>query len=204
MEILSRLIDSESKAKLLSRLMTRPDSFSVSELSRLADLSKASVSVIVKQWGNVGLVLCRQQGRNKLVSINKGFYLLPELKKIFEKTRNFQKPLLDKLQSLPVLKNKQVKAVIVFGSRSRNDFLHASDFDVLIGLENKNSPIAEKIVESFVEATKQTGVRFSPALLDKKDIKQRWKEKDKFILNVLTTGKILKGAKWLGDLQATS
>ena len=197
-----QLVDSESKVKLLSRLITRPDSFSISELSRLADLPKASVSVIVKQWEKVGLVLCREQGRNKLVSINKGFYLLPELKRIFEKTRNFQKPLLDKLGSLPLLKGNQVKAVVVFGSRLGPDFSHASDFDVLIGLDDKNSPITEKIVESFVEATKQTGVRFSPTLLDKRDIKMRWREKDRFILNVLTTGKILKGAKWLGDLQA--
>ncbi len=204
MRSLFQLVDSESKSRLLSKLLDRPDAFSVSELARLSDLSKASVSDIVTQWEKAGLVLCREQGRNKLVSINRKFYLLSELKKIFEKTKNPQKYLLDKLKSLSLMENKQVKAVVVFGSRMRKDFTHASDLDVMIGLENKNNPVTEKIVEEFVEATNQTGVRFSPTLLDKKEILDRWKEKDLFLRNILTLGKILKGEKWLEHLQTTS
>ena len=202
MDILQKLVDSKSKAILLAKLLERPQAvFSISELGRMAGLSKACVSVIARQWEESGLILSRQQGKNKLVSMNPKFYLLPELKKIFEKTRDFQKPLIDMLMSMRVLKSPEVKAVVVFGSRAKGDFSHASDLDVMVGLEDKNSPVTERIVEEFVQATKKTGVRFSPVLLDKKDVIQRLKEKDRFIFNIMNDGRILKGVKWLEHLQ---
>ena len=174
MRILRELVDSNSKARLLRHLLDTSQPFSVSELARLSSLPKASVSVIVRQWEKTGLVRAKLQGRNKLVEINQKFYLLPELKSILEKTKNFQKPLIEKLESMSITKNSKVKAIVVFGSRTREDFSHASDLDVLIGLESKNSPITEKIVEDFVKATVETGTRFSPVFLDKKEIKNRW------------------------------
>lgn len=100
MDILTRLIDSKSKASLLAKLLERPHSaFSVSELGRLAGLPKASVSVIIVQWQKDGLVLSKQQGRNKLITLNSEFYLLPELKKIFEKTKKSRLEIAAKLRS---------------------------------------------------------------------------------------------------------
>ncbi|MBI5554116.1 MAG: nucleotidyltransferase domain-containing protein [Candidatus Diapherotrites archaeon] len=204
MDILFRLIDSKSKSRLLSKFLERPGaSFSVSDLGRLADLPKASVSVIIRQWEEEVLVQCRQQGRNKLVSINSNYYLLPELKKISEKTRNFQKPLFDRLKSMPVLKNPKIRAILAFGSRIKGNYARHSDLDLLIGVENKANPITEKIVEGMVSATQKTGVRFSPTILSGKEIRARWKEKDLFILNALNHGKIIKGAEWLEHLQTT-
>jgi predicted nucleotidyltransferase len=196
LDILARLIDSKSKAKLLPLLLDRPGSvFSVSELGRLAGLPKASVSVIINQWQETGLVFSKQQGRNKLVSLNQDFYLFPELVKIFEKTKNFQKPFVDELFSIPILNDKKIKLVVVFGSRARNDFVHFSDLDVLVGIENKNNLVSEKIVEGFVQATKKTGVRFSPVIFEMSEINRRLKEKDQFIANALNQGKIIKGRR---------
>ena len=202
MEILSGLIDSQSKARLMAKILDRPNAvFSVSELGRLSDLSKASVSVIITQWERTGLVLSRRQGRNKLVSLNRGFYLLPELQKISEKAKDFQKPLVDMLLSLPVLKSHKVKAIVLFGSRARKDFSNFSDLDVLIGVEKKDDPIAERISEEFVHATTRSGVRFSPVVLAKSEIRERRKEKDHFLQNILSEGKIIAGAKWLERIQ---
>ena len=203
MNILQRLVDSDSKVKLLGKLFERLNStFSVSELGRLADIPKASVSNIVIQWQETGLVLSKQQGRNKLVFINTKFYLLPELKRIFEKTRNFQKPLMEELNKMPSLKNRGIKAVIVFGSRLRKDFAYSSDFDVLVVLDDKNSKVSERIIDEFVEATNKTGISFSPVILDEKNFRNRWKEKDRFITNILTESKIIKGGKWIEHIQA--
>ncbi|MDO8626947.1 MAG: winged helix-turn-helix domain-containing protein [Candidatus Diapherotrites archaeon] len=205
MEILFKLVDSKSKALLLSKLLDRLNAnFSISELGKLSNLPKATVSFIINQWEKTGIVLSRYQGRNKLVSLNSNFYLLPELRKIFEKMKNFQKPLIDELNALPVLKKSGVKAVVVFGSRARDDFTQSSDLDVLVVVDDKNSSITERIVEEFVGATKKTSVRFSPVLLDKSEVKNRLKEKDKFIISILAEGKILKGGKFLEHLQTAS
>ena len=202
MEILRKLVDSESKSRLLARLLERPGSvFSVSEMGRLADLPKASVSAIITGWERDGLVLSRLQGRNKLVSLNPKFYLLPELKRISEKTMDFQRPLMEELKSMPVLKDSKIRAVVVFGSRARGGYSAASDLDVLVAIENKNAPLTEQIVEGFVKSSERIGVRLSPTLLDKNEIKSRLREKDKFILNIFNEGKILKGGDWLKHLQ---
>jgi len=84
--LIQQLINSNSKILLLEKLLDKPSAFSVSELGRLSDIPKATVSVIVNDWEKAGLVESEQQGRNKLVKINRKFYLLAELKKIFEKS----------------------------------------------------------------------------------------------------------------------
>ena len=204
MLLLQRLMDSKSKILLLEKLLARPAAFSVSELSRLASLPKSTVSGIVADWGDAGLVVSEQQGRNKLVRLNQRFCLLADLKKIFKKTGDFQRPLFGALESLKTLKSPKVKAVVVFGSRARKDFSHHSDLDVLIGLESRNDEFAEKIVEDFVKATAGTGIRFSPLLLDKAELRSRWAEKDRLVRNIFSEGKVLKGGRWLERIQAAS
>lgn len=202
MRLLQWLMDSKSKILLLEKLLQRPSAFSVSELSRLAGLPKSTVSGIVGEWEKAGLLLSERQGRNKMVRLNQGFYLLPDLKKIFKKTGSFQEPLFGKLKSLKTMKSPKVKAVVVFGSRMRKDFSHSSDFDVLIGLENRDDAFAEKIVEDFVRATAKTGVRFSPLLLGRAELRSRLAEKDQLARNIFSEGKIVKGRRWLGRVQA--
>ncbi len=202
MRVLQQLVDSKSKILLLGKLLDRPQAFSVSELSRLADLPKATVSLIVNEWEKAGLVLAERQGRNKLVKLNSKFYLLPDLKKIFRKTAHFQEPLFNRLKSMKALKAKKVRAVVVFGSRLSGNFSHQSDLDVLIVVENKNGPLAEKIVEEFVKATNGANIRFSPLILDAKETRGRWIEKDAFIKNIFREGKILKGRDFIEHLQA--
>ncbi|MEK6941627.1 MAG: nucleotidyltransferase domain-containing protein [archaeon] len=198
------MIDSQAKARLLEKMLERPGaSFSVSGFGRLADLSKASVSNIVSEWEKAGLVLSKHEGRNKMVYMNTKYYLLPEMKKVFEKTRDFQKPFVEKLKRMSSLKKKSVKAIIVFGSRARKDFNHFSDLDVLVALEEDNGNISEMVREEFVKATGRTGIRFSPIIMAKKELKERWKEKDNFLKNILEEGKVLKGGKWIGSIQAT-
>lgn len=201
--LLQQLLDSKSKILLLEKLSDRPQAFSVSELARLASLPKATVSGIVSDWEKAGLALCEHQGRNKLVRINQKFYLLPELKKIFSKTADFQAPLLKTLSSLKSLKNKKVKATAVFGSRTKKDFSYQSDLDVLVVLENKDSKIAEEIMEEFSKATVETGIKFYPTLLDSEEMRHRLIEKDQFTQKIIKEGNFLKGRNWIEHLQTT-
>lgn len=197
-------MDSKGKIRLLELLLERPYSFSVSELGRLAGIPKATASLIVKDWEKAGLVETEHQGRNKLVKINKKFQLLSSLKNIFRKSKNYHKPFFKKLGKLPSLNSDSVLAAAVFGSRARGDFEHSSDLDVMIAVENKNDSITEKISSELVELSKETGIRFSPTFLDKKEIIERIREKDQFLQNILKEGKILRGEKLIEHLQASS
>lgn len=199
---MGKLLDSESKVMLLGKILDSEHSFSVSELARFSSRPKATVSRIVKDWEEAGLVSTEFQGKNKLSRINSSFYLLPEIKKIFKKAANFQAPLIAKLKRI-VEKKPEIKAVVFFGSRARGDFSGSSDLDILIGAEKKSAE-TEALFEDFARATSKTGVMFSPVFLDSGEIRSRLVEKDQFILNVLSQGKIMKGEKWLGNIQAAS
>ncbi|MBI2598118.1 MAG: nucleotidyltransferase domain-containing protein [Candidatus Diapherotrites archaeon] len=104
---------------------------------------------------------------------------------------------------MPKLNSNSVLAVAVFGSRARGNFEHSSDLDVMVALENKNDQLTEKISTGLIELSKETGIRFSPTFLDKKEILERIKEKDQFLQNILKEGKILKGGEWLEHLQTS-
>lgn len=203
MRLIWQVADSKSKIVMLSKILGKNGAFTVSELGRLAGLPKATVSTIVVQWEKAGLVFAEFQGRNKIVRINQSFYLLPELKRIFKKSENFQEPFCKKLESATSLKSRKVKAVVVFGSRARENFDSNSDLDVLIVIEDKNDRIAGRIVEEFVEQTNLTKVRFSPNFFTVKEVIGRLNEKDTFIKNILGEGKIIKGLKFIEHLQAT-
>ena len=199
--IVQDILDSKQKIKLLGWLADRPGSFSISELSRACDLPKATVSTIINDWDKAGLVLIRHQGRNKMAELNKKFYLLPEIKRIFGKSKDFHRPLLKKLESMPVLKKQGVLAVLVFGSRVRGSFTSKSDLDILVVVEDKESKVAEEAFEKIIKLSGETGITHSPTVMDKHDIIERVREKDQFIKNVLSKGEILKGGKWIERLQ---
>ncbi|HIH10456.1 MAG TPA: hypothetical protein HA254_07370 [Candidatus Diapherotrites archaeon] len=203
MDLLASIVNSAAKARLLPKLLERRGAeFSVSDLGRLAGISKARASNISAQWEECGLVQSRQHGRNKLISLNRNFYMLPELKRICEKSKNPQKQLLKELESMPSLRNRKIRAVAVFGSRARGNFRKSSDFDVLAALDDRNDEVEERIIEGFARATEKTGVRFSAVLLDRDEIKQRIREGDQFIRNILREGKIVRGSEWLEHISA--
>ncbi|MDO8625402.1 MAG: nucleotidyltransferase domain-containing protein [Candidatus Diapherotrites archaeon] len=204
MRLMQQLLNSNSKIALLGLLLERPYAFSVSELSRLASLPKSTVSLMVVDWVKAGLVETELQGRNKLVRLNPRFVLLADLRNIFGKSKNYSAVLFDNARRLLVLKNASVLAVMVFGSRVRGDFTHASDLDVLVVLEDKNHALTEKIVSAFLDLSERTGVRFAPVFLDTNEVLMRLREKDLFLRNILVEGKILKGEKWLEHAQAVS
>ncbi|MFH1391662.1 MAG: nucleotidyltransferase domain-containing protein [Candidatus Diapherotrites archaeon] len=199
-----QIMDSKSKIIVLKELIARDASFSISDISRLCSLPKATVSGLILDWEDENLVSCRQIGRNKMVSMNRRFYLLPEIEQMFTKAAGRQQELIKKVRKIKALTAKEVMAVIVFGSRARNDSKSKSDMDLVIVLENDKHNTTENAMEELVKISHETGVTYSPVFITPKDLISRIKERDEFIKNVLTDGKIIKGEKWLEHIQTTS
>ena len=204
MHIVGQVLDSKLKISLLGMLLERKDAFSVSELSRLAGLPKATISTIIVNWEKTGLVTTEYQGRNKNTRLNQKFYLLPEIRKMYKKAKGFNKPLFDMVLSLQSVKDKRVKAAVVFGSRARTDFEHSSDVDVMIGFEDEIMPLTEELSREFAKLSANGGIRFSPHFYGKSDILNRLKSRDNLMENILKEAIILKGREWIEGIQASS
>lgn len=203
MGLLGKVLDSPQKAILLELVLGRRGEFSISGLSRLSGISKASVSRIISDWENAGLVECMAEGRNKMVSVNRRFYLLPELKRMLGKLKDFQRPLIEALRRSPSTKSPKVRAVVVFGSRARGDFTSKSDLDVLFVVSDKET-MEGRIMEELAGLSGSLGVQLSPVVMSEKDFSGRLKAKDKFVSNILSEGKVIRGGAFIGKLQRAS
>ena len=202
MGLLGKLVDSKHKAMLLELVLARRTELSVSGLSRLSGIPKASVSRIIADWEAAGIVDCTLQGRNKMVSVNSKFYLLPEFRRIMGKLNDFHKPLIKAINGTSCFNSREVKAVVAFGSRVRGDFNAKSDMDLLFVVSDKDK-VEGRIMEEFIPLSGRFGIRLSPVVLSDNDFLMRLQEKDKFVSNILLDGRILKGGSYVGKLQAT-
>lgn len=201
--LLGKMLDSPNKTVLLELMMEKKGKFSVSGLSRLSGISKASVSRVVVDWESAGLVECIVEGRNKMISMNNHFLPIPALRRLLGKLRDFHRPVIVLLRRCSTVKSRRTKAVIVFGSRARDDFTSKSDFDVLFVVADKEK-MESLIMEEMVALSQRLGIRVSPVVLSEGDVSGRMREKDKFISNILSEGKIIKGGGFIGKLQRAS
>ena len=87
-------------------------------------------------------------------------------------------------------------AIVLFGSVARGDFTEKSDIDVLISYKNER---AKKQVRSLADKILDTyDVYIVPIFLTPKEIEERIKKFDNFIITVVNEGKLLYGvARWL-------
>jgi len=202
MRLLEKLVDSKSKIAVLSMLLERSGPFSVSDLSRLCSVPKSTVSLIVKDWEESGLASTQTHGRNKIVQINSRFYLLPELQGMFSKASRYNEHLIGRARSAKVISSRKIRAAIAFGSRARDEGNHFSDIDVLLITKNKEKSIVDKAHSEFNGLSETTGITYSPAMMGEKEFHERIAENDRFIMNVLRDGVVLKGGEWIGHAQA--
>ncbi len=200
---IQQLLDSKAKIALLESIIDSQNNYTISDLSRLGSVPKSTVSGVINSWERIGLVQSEMHGRKKLVSVNEKCYFLPELRKIFRKAKNALNPVLGRIKSMGTLKKKEVRAVVAFGARIIGNYTADSDLDVLIALDDKDNDLANNLVEDFVKISAKIGVRCSPLILSKTEIKARMDENDLLIKNILSGGKIIKGGDWLDHLQAT-
>ena len=196
-----QIMDSKPKIRVLERLIARNATFSVSGISRLCSIPKATVSGLINEWEEEGLVSCEYIGRNKMVSMNSKFYLLPEIRRMFTKEIKYSKILIEKTRTVKSFRAKNVKAVIVFGSRARNNAKGKSDLDILIVMDSSKNNVMENAIGELVKISEETGVKYAPVFISAKDTATRVKEGDEFIKNILREGKVIKGEKWLEHIQ---
>lgn len=201
--VLSRIINSNAKVELLGYLLDRPElEMTVSDLSRISELPKSTVALIVEDWWDAALVNTRTQGKNKLVKVNPHCSLLIPLKKLLEANQHHLNPLVKRIARMKTLQDKQVKAVVVFGSRARGTHQGRSDLDVLVVLERESGSLHGKIIEESIKESEITGIRIAPLVLKKSAFVSRIAEGDQLVKNILTEGRIVKGEDFIGNIRS--
>lgn len=87
-----------------------------------------------------------------------------------------------------VIKNYQPEKIILFGSAARGDLNKDSDVDMLI-IKETSEPRIDRIKKVLFSV--DYNLPFEPLIYTQRELEERKKLDDSFILEILTQGKIL-------------
>lgn len=126
--MLSALITSSTRRKLLVRFLTHPgERFYLSQLIRELGLTSSAAQKELARLVTMGLLASERQGNTRYYSVNEAHPLYAELKAIVYKTEGLGDALRTRLASLP-----GVAAAVVYGSVAGDGEDAYSDVDLLI------------------------------------------------------------------------
>jgi len=168
--------------------------YCLNEIAKSTGISCGTIYPSLTELLETRIVLQRKVGRSLLYTVNKNHILFHKIKELidFEK-KSLQIVAEEFASSIP---KKNIKAIVLFGSVARGEFTEKSDIDVLIVYKNKN---LKKEIDYLIDKLLDTyDVHIIPVFLTEKEIRERIKIFDNFIINLINEGRLLYGeATWL-------
>jgi predicted nucleotidyltransferase len=182
-EILGKLFSSKIRVKLLDAFLSSPEArFYIRELARRIKEEAKNMSRELKSLEALGILRSESQGNLKYYSVNKDFFLYSELKAIILKTTGVQGLLKEELKKL-----KGIEAAFIYGSYASGEESERSDIDVMI----IGSPDLTELNEIINESEGKLSREINYMCFDRKEFEERKKNKDPFIIDVLSDEKII-------------
>lgn len=194
MQLIENLFGSKGRIKVLKKLSKHMGwQFNISELSKDMALNKGAVSRIVSELEKEGLIIVNKKGKIKLFQLNeKNIFvkeaILPILKIEEELFKNIKKRILR-----PFSKDL-ASSIILYGSYSKGSERLESDIDAMViiknkALEEKCRLISDKVSQEFLD----NGIMLTIDILNEKEFKRLYLDKEPSIVSVVGTGIVIKG-----------
>jgi predicted nucleotidyltransferase len=125
---LSVILNTKLRRRLLTYFFTHPDeNYYVRELSSLIDEDPGNLSRELRKLEEEGLFASFTRGRTKFYSLNKGYPLFKEIKKIIFKTEGVEGSLKEVMA-----KHKGISFAAMYGSYAKDKENKTSDVDVVV------------------------------------------------------------------------
>ena len=194
MQLIENLFGSKGRIKVLKKLSKHMGwQFNISELSKDMAINKGAVSKIVSGLEKENIVTVNKKGKIKLFALNEQNIfvkeaLLPILKIEEELFKNIKRTI---VRPFP---EELADSIIIYGSYSKGSERLESDIDAMVivkskELEEKCRLISDKLSQDFLEK----GVMLTIDILDKKEFKKLYLDKEPSIISVVGTGIAIKG-----------
>ncbi|MBF0252592.1 MAG: nucleotidyltransferase domain-containing protein [Candidatus Omnitrophica bacterium] len=162
--------------ELLNYFFLNPEeSLFVNEIERKLDLDKRNLVKKLRELEETGILKSETRGNQKIYSINKGYPLYDEYRKIVFKTIGIE----SKLKSM-ISKIKGIEKVYLFGSYAKDSMEAHSDVDLLVIGDHSIMDLQKKI--SVIQ--KEIGREINVVNMDMRDFEKRKMNKDPFIETV--------------------
>lgn len=196
--MLENIIDSKVKAKILKVFAEREGLLHVSEVARLAKVSKSRASECLRELSEKGILESRVVGRNVIYSLSSSIFAKTIIKSLLQ-----EEILLDEISKSSVSEIRKLKptgvilSVALFGS-ALSGLKFGSDVDILVITHSKWLE-KEKFYEIASKLTEKFGLRISILVMPKSEFRGKAKRGEEFVINVLASHKLFYG-KRLEDL----
>lgn len=167
---------SEITKKILNYFFINPhESLYVNELSRKLNLDKRNLVRKIRDLEKEGILAHQSRGNLKLYTINKGYPLYEEYRKIIMTTVGLESRLRSALKGM-----KGIKTAYIYGSYAKDSMNADSDIDLLV--VGDESSIA--VLRHIKGLQKEVGREINLMNMDEAEFKKRIKNKDPFILDL--------------------
>jgi predicted nucleotidyltransferase len=185
--MLEEVLNSKTKILIL-KLFAKGGKYQVSDVARMCKISKSRASECLREFAEKGILESRHIGRSVVYNLAPT-YLAKTVSKIFAQDELF----LHEIEKSFVSEAKKIKgilSIVLFGSALKGLEI-GSDIDFLVVYEK--SVKREKIYEITSRLTAKYGFHVSATLMSLKEIKQKAKKGEEFVINVLADGKPVYG-----------
>lgn len=196
---LDEVLGTSAKVRVLRALMPLSAPVSGNEARLLAGIrSKSGMQTALDALTALGIIERDETRRIQFFRINRGHDLVPPLTALFEAESRRIVELQEAVKR--ILEEGAVRehtlSIILFGSNARGDALPSSDLDLLAVAERESQ--AERVLEVLIDAIpglqRRFGFRVSPLVLDKARVRERYRDGDPLMKNVLSDGRRLYGS----------
>jgi len=179
---LAQLFGSEARVRVLALLLTHPDrDFYGREIGRLTGLLPRAVHRELTRLAGIGILTREERGNRVYVRLNRDHPISPELRAIFLKTVAIGDQIRDALADV-----ETIDVAFIYGSVAADADTLDSDLDLFIIGDialSALSPVLSNLEHAL-------GREVNASILTATEVAKRAKEKDPFIVTVLSEPKI--------------
>ena len=191
--ILEDVLGSSSKIKVFRFLVKTNGEFSGRDIARGCGASHQSSHQSLQALSRQHIIIMRKSGKVILYSLNmKNIFV----KKILVPVFKYEMSMLEKtLKKILEKINKNVEAVILYGSFAAGSENPGSDIDLCVILRNENK---QKIVSEYFDGinedfTVSFGNIISPYIISRKKLLEKYKDRDPHVIDIIQKGKMIMG-----------
>ena len=185
----------KSKVKILRLLINNDDQeYCLDDIAKSTEMSCGTIYPALKELLETRIIIQRKTGRSILYKINKNHTLFNKIKELMDLEKNSLLNIAKEFASS--ISKEYISTIILFGSVARGKFTEKSDIDILVSYKDER---AKKQVRDFADKMLDTyDVHIVPIFLTQKEIEDRIKKFDNFIITLINEGQVLfGGAPWL-------
>jgi len=192
--VLEKIIGKKSKIKILRLFINNEREYYLDEIAKSTGMSCGTIYPSLNELLETRIITQRKVGRSRLYTINKSHILFHKIKELIDTEKKGLPTIAEEFASS--IPKDNITAIVLFGSVAREKFTEKSDIDILV--VSKNEKVKEKIGTLVDKLLDIYDVNVVPIFLTEKEIQERIKRFDNFIITVINEGRLLYGeATWL-------